>query len=71
MTVSTYHINNVLKAYTKQNRTKLNVSGSQEQPQEGQCKDVVSLSAKEAKTEEAFNRISYTLLDAITKRPQK
>ncbi len=70
MTVSTYHINNVLKAYTKQNRTKVNVSGSQE-PQDGQYKDVVSLSAKGTKSEEAFNRISYTLLDAITRRSPK
>lgn len=69
MTVSTYHINNVLKAYTKQNRTKVDLSGSQEQPKDGQYRDVVSLSVKGAKSEEAFNRISYTLLDAITKKP--
>lgn len=71
MTVSTYHINNVLKAYTKQNRAKLSVPGSQDLPRDGQQKDVVSLSVKGAKTAEAFNKISYSLLDAITRRPQK
>jgi len=71
MTVSTYHVNNVLKAYTKQNRTRISVSGSQEQAVDNLSRDVVSLSVKEAKTEEAFTKISYTLLDAIVKKPQK
>jgi hypothetical protein len=71
MTISTYHVNNVLKAYTKQNRTKINVSGSQEQAADNLSRDVVSLSVKETKTEEAFTKISYTLLDAIVKKPQK
>lgn len=71
MTISTYHVNNVLKAYTKQNRTKIGVSCSQEQAAESQSRDVVSLSVKETKTEQAFTKISYTLLDAIVKKPQK
>jgi hypothetical protein len=71
MTISTYHVNNVLKAYTKQNRTKIGVSGSQEQTADGQSRDVVSLSVKETKTEDAFAKISYTLLDAIVRKPQK
>ena len=66
MTITTYQVDKVLKAYTKQNRIKATPLIPQEVPKGENPTDVVTLSSKENKVE-AFNKISYNALDVILK----
>jgi hypothetical protein len=67
MTISTYQIDNILKAYSRQNK----VASSHASPADGQkagprYADVVSLSADPQKPE-VYDKISYSLMDVIMK----
>jgi hypothetical protein len=67
MTISTYQIDNILKAYSRQNK----VASTPASPADGQkagpkYADVVSLSADPQKPE-VFDKISYSLMDVILK----
>lgn len=64
MTISSYQIDNILKAYTKQSKIKARPVDESIKP--GKYVDVVSLSQDNKKTE-AFEKISYSLLDVILK----
>lgn len=64
MTISTYHVENVLKAYSKQTRIGTSVRSEPENPT--RPTDVVTLSSVSDK-KEAFERISYSLLDILLK----
>lgn len=67
MTISTYQIDNILKAYSRQNK----VASSPASPADGhkagpRYADVVSLSADQQKPE-VFDKISYSLMDVLLK----
>ncbi len=67
MTISTYQIDNILKAYSRQNK----VASTPASPADGQkagpkYADVVSLNTDQQKPE-VFDKISYSLMDVILK----
>lgn len=66
MTISTYQVDNVIKAYNKQNRVNTRPSVSQGAKAEEQYVDMVSLSTNVDK-KDAYQKISYSLLDVILK----
>ncbi|MBW2568181.1 MAG: hypothetical protein JRD93_05050 [Deltaproteobacteria bacterium] len=62
MTISTYHIDNILKVYNKQSKMENRI---QLKPKNlNKTADIVTLSSEENK-KEAFDKISYNLLDII------
>ena len=65
MTISTYQVDSVIKAYSKQNRMKVKDALPQEKEQDKRYVDVVSLSADDAYKADAYKKISYSLLDVI------
>jgi len=64
VTISTYHVESVLKAYSKQTKVESPVQTEREHPT--QHADVVTLSYGGDK-KEAFEKISYTLFDILLK----
>jgi hypothetical protein len=66
MTISTYQVDNVIKAYNKQNRLNARPSAPQGAEKEGRYVDMVSLTGNVDK-KEAYQKISYSLLDVILK----
>ena len=67
MTISTYQVDNVIKAYTRQNKVNSRPSPSAQNVKSGeQYVDMVSLSTNVDKNE-AYQKISYSLLDVILK----
>ncbi|MBN2516049.1 MAG: hypothetical protein JXC33_08450 [Deltaproteobacteria bacterium] len=69
MTISPYQVESVLKAYNKQSETRKSVPQSNDKPVV--YTDVVTLSSENNK-EEAFEKISYGLLEIIlqNKKPE-
>jgi hypothetical protein len=67
MTITSYQVDSVLNAYTKQNKVRISNAVPRENVSEGKYKDVVSLSAKEDTRAEEFDIISYNLRDVILK----
>jgi len=66
MTISAYQVDNVIKAYNKQSKTKLRVDIPQP-PSQDIYTDVVTLSGKEVMKDNAYKKISYSLLDVLLK----
>ncbi len=64
MTISTYQIDSVIKAYTKQYRERIRM-GQAEEPARDPSADVVNLSNGKEVKEEAFEKISYSLMDVL------
>ncbi|HNZ35376.1 MAG: hypothetical protein QM256_00515 [Pseudomonadota bacterium] len=67
MTISTYQIDNILKAYSRQNKA----ASAPVSPADGRTAgpkyaDVVSLGADRQKPE-VYDKISYSLMDVILK----
>ena len=67
MTITSYQVDSVLNAYTKQNKIRISTTVPKENVSESKYKDVVSLSAKEETKAEEFDIISYNLRDVILK----
>ena len=67
MTITSYKVDSVLKAYTKQNKIKISATVPKENVSEGKDKDVASLSAKEDSRAEEYDIISSNLRDVILK----
>ena len=67
MTITSYQVDSVLNAYTKQNKIKISTTAPKENVPEVKYKDVVSLSAKEDSKAKEFDIISYNLRDVILK----
>ncbi|MBI4632684.1 MAG: hypothetical protein HY742_02145 [Deltaproteobacteria bacterium] len=69
MTISSYQVDNVIRAYTKQTRVKIKSDATQEVAKGNAYNDVVSLSTKENSKEsskkDAYEKISYSLVDII------
>lgn len=66
MTISTYQVDNVIKAYAKQVKMNKRPSSSQLLKGTEHCVDMVSLS-RDLDKKDAFQKISYSLLDVILK----
>ncbi len=67
MTISTYQIDNILKAYSRQSKAAEKPASSGEGPKAApRYADVVSLGAEQQKTE-VYDRISYSLMDILLK----
>ncbi len=67
MTISTYQIDNILKAYSRQSKVSSAPASSAEGPKTGpRYADVVSLGADQQKPE-VFDKISYSLMDVLLK----
>jgi len=64
VTISTYHVEGVLKAYNKQTQAENSIRPEAETAQERA--DMVTLSFGDNK-KEAFERISYSLMDILLK----
>ena len=62
MTISTYQVESVLKAYSRQTRMENRIHSKPENL--NKYADIVTLSSGENK-KEAFDKISYSLLDII------
>lgn len=67
MTITAYQVNSVLNAYTRQSKVRIASALSREDGSDGQFRDVVSLSVKEANKAEELEKISYNLRDVILK----
>ena len=67
MAITSYQVDSVLNAYTKQNKIKISANVPNENVSEGKCKDGVSLSVKEDSRAEEFDIISSNLRDVILK----
>ena len=67
MAITSYQVDSVLNAYTKQNKIKISANVPKENVLEGKEKDDVSLSVKENSRAEDFDIISSNLRDVILK----
>ncbi|PKN10770.1 MAG: hypothetical protein CVU72_00110 [Deltaproteobacteria bacterium HGW-Deltaproteobacteria-7] len=67
MTVTAYQVNSVLNAYTRQSKVRISSDPPKENSADGQYRDIVSLSVKEANKSEELEKISYNLRDVILK----
>ncbi len=68
MTISSYQVDNVIKAYMKQTKVKVKNTANLEAAKGSVRTDTVSLSTKETKKEDAYEKISYNLMDIILKK---
>lgn len=66
MTVSAYQVDNVIKAYNKQSKTRLRFDNPQASSQD-RYRDVVTLSHDAGMKDDAYKKISYSLLDVLVK----
>ncbi len=66
MSITSYQVDNVLKAYSKQNKVKAGTRAVAEVPKIDPQVDMVSIS-KEKGRPEIFDRISYSLRDLLVK----
>jgi hypothetical protein len=64
MAISAYQVDSVIKAYSKQNKTRLRLDIPQTKAQD-RYRDVVTLSGSEDMKTDAYKKISYSLLDII------
>lgn len=66
MTISAYQVDSVIKAYSKQSKTRLRFDIQQNAAQD-RYNDVVTLSRSEDMRADAYKKISYSLLDILRK----
>lgn len=66
MTISAYQVDNVIKAYNKQSKEKVRLD-SQRVPTQDRFTDIVTLSGNEGIKADAYQKISYNLLDVLLK----
>jgi hypothetical protein len=66
MTISSYQVDNVIKAYSKQSKANFHLDAKSASSQD-RYKDVVKLSGSEGLTADTYKKISYNLLDVLLK----
>lgn len=66
MTISTHHAESVIKAYTKQQKTRSTVDLDNRQG--GRQGDSVTLSMGNGSIDNKLEKISYTLIDILTRK---
>ncbi len=67
MTVSAYQVDSVISAYNKQSKVRVRQPSSPEEAKSGKYEDVVSLSQNGIDKNEAYKKISYSIVDVILK----
>jgi hypothetical protein len=65
MTISAYQVDSVIKAYNKQNKSRLRLDDVLQTTAQDRYRDVVKLSSSEDMKADAFKKISYSLLDIL------
>ncbi|HPV49299.1 MAG TPA: hypothetical protein PLB14_06290 [Smithellaceae bacterium] len=65
MTITAYQVDNVLNAYIRQSRVKVQTPVLREGENRIDSKDIVTLSTKEANKAGELEKISYNLRDVI------
>jgi hypothetical protein len=65
MTISSYQIDNILKAYSEQNKIKTSTSLQMDHLQGEKYVDVVTIDTTEKTA--VYDKISYSLMDILTK----
>jgi hypothetical protein len=68
MAITPYQVDSVLSAYSRQSKLKVSQTIAKENQTEGNSTEVVSLSNKEEKKAEEFDKISHNLRDVILKK---
>jgi len=71
MTISAYQVDSVIKAYNKQNKVRVHQPLTQEIARSDRYADTVSLSGKDERLADAYNKISYSVLDVILREQGK
>ena len=66
MTISAYQVDNIIKAYSKQSKTRFRLA-DQQNPSPDRYADLVTLSGSDSMRAEANKKISYSLLDVLLK----
>lgn len=66
MTISAYQVDSVIKAYNKQSKARLHFDVPHASLQD-RYKDVITLSGSEDMKADAYQKISYSLLDVLLK----
>jgi len=66
MTISTHHAETVIKAYAKQQRTRSGIDPEARRPESKG--DSVTLSTGDVAVDAKFERISYSLIDILTRK---
>ncbi|HOE79022.1 MAG TPA: hypothetical protein PLX58_08265 [Smithellaceae bacterium] len=67
MTITAYQVDNVLNAYIRQSRVKVQTPVLREGENRIDSKDIVTLSTKESNKAGELEKISYNLRDVILK----
>jgi hypothetical protein len=65
MTISSYRIDNILKAYRKQNKAKVGTSQQPDATEGAKYADVVTLDSADKTA--VYDKISYSLMDVLLK----
>ncbi len=68
MTITSYQIDSVLSAYTRQSKLRVSHNAAKGNAPEGKYTDIVSLSVNEESKSEELDKISYSLRDVILKK---
>jgi len=71
MTITSYQVDSVLSAYTRQSKLKISQAIPKENSTGSKYADVVSLSVKEENTAGELDKISYNLRDVILKDKER
>jgi hypothetical protein len=66
MGITAYQIDNVIKAYNKQNKAKFQTN-AKSCPLQDSYMDTVTLSENQGLTQETYKKISYNLMDILLK----
>lgn len=64
MTISAYQVDSIIKAYTKQNKTRFRLDAQRTSPPDGYT-DLVTISGNDSMKADANKKISYSLLDLL------
>jgi hypothetical protein len=65
MTISSYRIDNILKAYRKQNKAKVGTSQQPDATEGAKYSDIVTLDSADKTA--VYDKISYSLMDVLLK----
>jgi hypothetical protein len=71
MAISPYQVDSVIKAYSKQNRIQVKNAILKDVGADNRFVDVVSLSTTESTRSDAYQKISYSLVDILLKDKER
>jgi hypothetical protein len=71
MAISPYQVDSVIKAYSKQNRVQVKSAILKDVGTDNRFVDVVSLSTTDSAKLDAYQKISYSLVDILLKDKER